>query len=339
MTNPNSAAQAATQHPIDEAIVILTEEADSLSECHTLKPGDWEGEPEAKARYDHVQAVVAALSKLRAPVADERQSEIAAALQDSAYCAGLQRGFMLGNHNDNDGLRQALESRDGYVKTIKKARAALASAPVADASSDLPGMWDQSDLTGGETDCVPTSAPVAEDDEVRRIRGRGPAYPYTPNTAPPTPLASAPVAGEAQPFMYGIMGPDGKAHFEEFCVSGDRSELQAEVVDHLNRDHPEDGTYTVVALFRDAAPQASAEVQPNAEIVALAREGVRVNKPGTPEYLVCVELQRLARALKSQAAKDAAPCTCPSGDGSLRHPCAAHPAKASGNGGEKWSDS
>lgn len=69
-------------------------------------------------------------------------------------------------------------------------------------------------------------------------------------------LASAPVAGE--PFMYGIMGPDGKAHFEEFCVSGDRSELQAEVVDHLNRDNPEDGTYSVVALFRDAAPQASA---------------------------------------------------------------------------------
>ncbi|CAB3909854.1 hypothetical protein LMG26842_05811 [Achromobacter dolens] len=41
------------------------------------------------------------------------------------------------------------------------------------------------------------SAPVAEDDEVQRIKDRGPAYPYTPNTAPPTPLASAPVAGEA----------------------------------------------------------------------------------------------------------------------------------------------
>ncbi|CAB3858648.1 hypothetical protein LMG26788_02142 [Achromobacter pulmonis] len=67
----------------------------------------------------------------------------------------------------------------------------------------------------------------------------------------------APVAGE--PFMYGIMGPDGKAHFEEFCVSGDRGELQTEVVDHLNRDNPEDGPYSVVALFRDAESQASAE--------------------------------------------------------------------------------
>lgn len=41
-------------------------------------------------------------------------------------------------------------------------------------------------------------APVTEDDEVDRIRGLGPAYPYTPNTAPPTPLASAPVAEEAK---------------------------------------------------------------------------------------------------------------------------------------------
>lgn len=69
MTNQNNAAQAAQQHPIDEAIVILTEEADSLSECHTRTPGDWAGEPEAKARYDHILAVVDALSKLRAPVA------------------------------------------------------------------------------------------------------------------------------------------------------------------------------------------------------------------------------------------------------------------------------
>ncbi|CCH09511.1 dATP/dGTP pyrophosphohydrolase domain-containing protein [Achromobacter xylosoxidans] len=37
--------------------------------------------------------------------------------------------------------------------------------------------------------------------------------------------------------------------------------------------------------------------------------------------------------------RTASPYTCPSGDGSLRHPCAAHPAKASGNGGEEWSDS
>lgn len=82
--------------------------------------------------------------------------------------------------------------------------AALASAPVATPSAqhfkppfdncsfrmcDLPGQC------RGEGKCHhPASAPVTEDDEVERIRGRGPAYPYTPNTAPPTPLASAPVA-------------------------------------------------------------------------------------------------------------------------------------------------
>ncbi|WP_242409088.1 hypothetical protein [Achromobacter xylosoxidans] len=256
-----------------------------------------------------------------------------------------------------------------------------ASAPVADAPlthrcANCGAVFQGAGCPSCRLAAPVASAPVTEDDEVERIRGRGPAYPYTPNTAPPTPLASAPVAGEAQPvihqhgfaadnqrlrainesldkqleevmterdeyhdmadklanaiadhllveigehtssncpwmraleaienappqasaaafaklqsayvgacdqiaellaekqastenapvtgeaFMYGIMGPDGKAHFEEFCVSGNRSELQTEVVDHLNRDNPEDGAYSVVALFRDAAPQASAE--------------------------------------------------------------------------------
>lgn len=76
----------------------------------------------------------------------------------------------------------------------------------------------------------------------------------------------APVSGEA--FMYGITGADGKVHFEEFCVSGSRGELQTEVVDHLNRDYSEDDPYSVVALFRDAAPQASEAVR-NADVAAL----------------------------------------------------------------------
>lgn len=73
MTNPNSAAQAATQHPIDEAIGLLTAEAESIRECHT--PGcdrnDWTGESEAKAAHDNMMRVAAALSRLRAPVARE----------------------------------------------------------------------------------------------------------------------------------------------------------------------------------------------------------------------------------------------------------------------------
>lgn len=66
-----------------------------------------------------------------------------------------------------------------------------------------------------------------------------------------------PVAGEA--FMYGVMGPDGKAYLDEFCVSADPAELEQEVVTPMNEDQGE-GKYAVVALFRDAAPQASGPI-------------------------------------------------------------------------------
>lgn len=56
------------------------------------------------------------------------------------------------------------------------------------------------------------------------------------------------------PFMYGIAAPDGTAYIEEFCVSGDRGELQTEVVDQLNRDSLE-GSYSVTALFRHEYPE------------------------------------------------------------------------------------
>lgn len=104
-------------------------------------------------------------------------------------------------------------------------------------------------------------------------------------------LASAPVAG--QPFMYGIMGPDGKAHFEEFCVSGDRDELQAEVVDHLNRDNPEDGPYSVVALFRDAAPHAGVEAFDFvAHLARQAEFSARTFGPGARVAGVCDHIRK-----------------------------------------------
>ncbi|WP_222850767.1 DUF3850 domain-containing protein [Achromobacter xylosoxidans] len=53
----------------------------------------------------------------------------------------------------------------------------------------------------------------------------------------------------------------------------------------------------------------------------------------------CEELSRQVRPERPKADEGGARCACPSRDGSLRHPCAAHPAKASGNGGEEWSDS
>lgn len=59
---PNTSS---TTDPIAEAIQLLTEEASGLRDCHTLTPADWTGEPEAKAHYDRIMAVVAGLEKLR----------------------------------------------------------------------------------------------------------------------------------------------------------------------------------------------------------------------------------------------------------------------------------
>lgn len=137
----------------------------------------------------------------------------------------------------------------------------------------------------------------------------------------------------------------------------------------MNRDNPEDGTYSVVALFRDAAPQASAgafaklqsayvgacnrigellaekqtcaEDVRNAALEALEaarrfiRNGIefgyiRMPDADTPDpaHHTPGLIDAAIRALKRpQAAQDARACPCPSGDGSLRHPCAAHPAK------------
>lgn len=239
----------------------------------------------------------------------------------------------------------------GYV-SIESARAAVlaasrASAPVA---CNCPGGNKPVDLhapncpvrTAKATLVDPydggtwlASAPVTEDDEVERIRGRGPAYPYTPNTAPPTPLASAPVAGEAPTDadldkLYRetvTEGPDNdtrcwenphrlyaRAVLSRYAApqaSAEALEVARaalmEIADLADVEADQRGVIVNQALTKIAkmtvAPQASAEVQPNAEIVALAREGVRVNKPGTPEYQICAELRRLARALKQPQAE------------------------------------
>ncbi|MFY2996277.1 hypothetical protein ACOTH8_23405 [Achromobacter xylosoxidans] len=83
--------------------------------------------------------------------------------------------------------------------------------------------------------------------------------------------------------------------------------------------------------------QAAAEVRPvGGEVLAwLDQHRGVTSRPATA--MSSLELYRQWRA--AEQAQAAAPCTRPSGEGSLRHPCAAHPAKASGNGGEEWSDS
>lgn len=251
MTNPNSAAQTANDNPLSDEYVnaIIQRHGYDSPESVIAQLHQWIG---LHGGEDTVTLLMyeahKALSKLRAPVVDER-----AALRRALE--GMLAVFACG-------------APQGESPTIDAARAALASAPVA-----------------------------------------------------------------GEPFMYGIMGPDGKAHFEEFCVSGDRNELQAEVVDHLNRDNPEDGSYSVVALFRDAAPQASAEP---ARIVFPAHlrkmwSGGEVqawldqHQGVTPPPATAKSSLARYRQWKAEQDQDAAPCTCPSGDGSLRHPCPAHP--------------
>ncbi|AZR95004.1 hypothetical protein BBB39_15460 [Bordetella trematum] len=59
---------------------MLTEAAEELRACHTLTPGDWTGEPEAKAHYDRIMTVVNGLEKLRQ---DNEHSANAGATKES----------------------------------------------------------------------------------------------------------------------------------------------------------------------------------------------------------------------------------------------------------------
>ncbi|MGK4923119.1 hypothetical protein ACSLUB_11330 [Bordetella hinzii] len=129
MTDQNNASRAAEQDPINAAIQLLTEDADSLRECHTRTPDDWTGEPEAKAQYDHILAVVTALSKLRAPVADERAAvqhhiDMVKAYGDQLYCKASAS-----NPTDKKSWSKSAETVLSNV--AESYRAALASAPVA----------------------------------------------------------------------------------------------------------------------------------------------------------------------------------------------------------------
>lgn len=87
-------------------------------------------------------------------------------------------------------------------------------------------------------------------------------------------------------------------------------------------------------LFRNAAPQASADDVRNAALDALeaARRFIRngiefgyIRMPDAykpdPAHRTPGMIDAAIRALKQLQAR----CTCPSGDGSLRHPCPAHP--------------
>lgn len=54
----------------------------------------------------------------------------------------------------------------------------------------------------------------------------------------------------AEPFMYGIVGPEGEAYFDECCVSGGKSDL-SEIVSNLNDQCESPGEeYREAPLYR-----------------------------------------------------------------------------------------
>lgn len=192
--NQNNAAQAAMQRPIDEAIVILTEEAAALRECHTPSGDrdDWTGESEAKGAHDNMLRVADALSKLRAPASSIREAfelTYAADADDPASATEL-------SHFTN-GWRACVMSQ--------------VRAPVADEHEDFEAWrkhalpWTTPATTGisfawdaWQARAAPASAPVSEPEtmeEIHRLeRERAPRVLPKDPTLP----ASAPVAGEAK---------------------------------------------------------------------------------------------------------------------------------------------
>ncbi|HCW19192.1 hypothetical protein [Achromobacter sp.] len=142
--------------------------------------------------------------------------------------------------------------------------------------------------------------------------------------AAPDALASAPVAGEAlgwrvrerrsndgkllDCFVEAPAAP-GMAYAQE-VLGDDYAEAQGGIEGKLKHCQ-------MIVAWANAAPQASEAVR-NAVIEETVSEFVRRGFPS--DWAEIVKM-----ALKTQADKDGAVCSCPSGDGSLRHPCAVHP--------------
>ncbi|MEN5159723.1 DUF4406 domain-containing protein [Achromobacter spanius] len=158
------------------------------------------------------------------------------------------------------------------------------------------------------------------------------------------PIAKTPVSGEAQPVADCWSDNDGDSWFDhpadaEFVDGlkvGDEYELQAGIRSWTERFRvtkaPDDTSddYEIEPVSIRAAPQASAAVRilfpthlrkmwSGGEVQSWLDEHQGVTAP-TPSAKGSLERYRAW-----QAERAAAPCSCPSGDGSLRWPCAKHP--------------
>lgn len=399
MTNPNSAAQAA------DPDFVTAELRGIIDVC--------EGSPTAVVSVERMRLW---LSKLRAPVADERQAVAYLDLGTGGYMdmdtdltdaelAALPKGrhmlAIIGTHGVNGYTPVSAPMADERAVETFAERFALALRPVAYTTKRGAVYLGKSTQVGSENLCTISQA-------VYEFRAA---------------LASAPVAGQAVALeLRGVPETikEGDGFWRsctgchELNEGRDTGPYSAVLGCHLGQGCSECGGIGAIwdstdyqAMADDmarsmgqsvsAAPQASAEAfdfvahlarqaefsartfGPGARVAGVCdhirKELIEVETSGgdlkewvdviilgldgawrsgaTPQEIIAAIVAKQAKneartwpdwrtvdpnkAIEHQ--RTAAPCTCPSGDGSLRHPCAAHPAKASGNGGQEWSDS
>ncbi len=307
--NPNSAAQAT------ERQTMLT--ADELKASN---PFQWLGRrytPEVAERLlREFESVL--LSKLRAPVADERVQR--AALKKAR--AALELTLATAQQFEKQASKGTGGRRGGPV--FEKARAAIATIDAALASAPVVATRgpakERADFAIWLIRTFPslyTSADAARFLDDGHLAALAWQAHWTADAHIST-MASAPVAGEAQPVAW-LHQCRKKPELAQLTMKKHEPALAAK-------------GYRPMPLY--AAPQASAEgaAAPSADAALLVGFIFdRFGKPGDAGELpdnVAAAVRRLELALKRPQADKAAPlCSCPSGDGSLR-PCPVHPTSA-----------
>ncbi|MNK33431.1 hypothetical protein D3C87_519140 [compost metagenome] len=355
MTENNAAQPGLTDDEIEavrRALEIYAECYDTMTRIAAREGREPVASPVSVAfdiRKNMVNAVVNALSKLRAegvqaggtlppmPATQDRQPSHIEGYVDS----------------DNDWCGDNPEAVTWLADYHAEIRAALASAPVADKGCphiDEPrSCWRVRCQLGKKcvepvTDTSAASAPVAGEAiyQIRRLGSedwkdvsqakyeherknsiRGVGKRWQRRIVYAAPQASEAVGDVANKSARAIAFDDWLA---KHCDSDDLTAYERELaLDAWNAAR--------------SSPQASAE---SIDLAGIDADRLRAIAASGSHTAISNALLNIARALKTQADKDGAVCSCPTGDGSLRHPCAVHPpaprdcAKGSGDGQQKY---